>query len=175
MNLEVYQLKSLMKKMDIDDLSILLEDFKCSRSKDSERFLRKSALNHEAKSISRTYLMIDVEGKKIDGYITLAFKCLNVDNPDLDPEVTELMNLKDGIAQAYLVGQVARSDDAVSGLGGQMIDRALDAFTEGNRMFGCRMVRLDCRDELVEYYMTKGFQHIGKNADRDLNQMVTFI
>ena len=74
-------------------------------------------MKHEAKDISRTYLLIDPDEQRILGYFTLALKCLNVNDLDLDPAVIELMNLKDNTAQAYLIGQLARSDDAVPGRG----------------------------------------------------------
>ena len=173
--METYQLNELMGLMDERDLMTLLADFKCSRNRDSERFLRKTALKHERKSISRTYLMIDTDKKKVMGYITLAFKCLSFTETDMDRELIELMNLNEGVAQAYLIGQLARADDATPGSGRKMIDDALNTFSEGKRKFGCRMVRLDCRDELVEYYGSHGFRHVRKNYEKDLNQMATFI
>jgi ribosomal protein S18 acetylase RimI-like enzyme len=161
--------------MDEDELSSLLSRFKCSRNKDSEFFLKKISVKHETKDISRTYLAIDPEKDKISGYFTLALKCLNVDGPDVDPAVVEMMNLKGDVAQAYMIGQLARSDDAMPGLGRSMLDHALKRFSVGKEMFGCRMVRLDCKDELIGYYRSCGFQHIRKNAGRNLNQMAIFI
>ena len=51
----------------------------------------------------------------------------------------------------------------------------MKSFSKGKEMFGCRMVRLDCKDELVRYYESYGFQRIKKNQDKDLNQMAVFI
>ena len=104
-------------------------------------------------------------------------KCLNADglDTDLDPSVVELMNMKDGVAQAYMLGQLARSDDAERGSGRTMLDEALKRFSVGKEMFGCRMIRLDCKDELVDYYRSFKFHYIRKNEERNLNQMATFI
>jgi hypothetical protein len=165
----------MMNNKDRDDILLLLSTFKCSRNKDSEQFLKKTALRHDTKSISRTYLAIDKNVEKILGYFTLAFKCLDVNDENVDPDVTELMNLKENIAQAYLLGQLARSDDAPPGFGKLMLDKALETFSEGRRMFGCNMVRLDCKDELIEYYVSCGFMPIGKNPDMNLNQMAIFM
>jgi len=164
-----------MQELDKDELLAMLSAFKCSRNKDSEYFLKKIALKHEAKGISRTYLVIDREENKIKGYFTLALKCLSMNDDDLDRSVADSMNLRDGIAQAYLIGQLARSDDAVPGLGKQMLDRAVDTFSKGKEMFGCPTVRLDCKDELIHYYGSYGFQRIRKNHEKDLSQMVIFI
>jgi hypothetical protein len=56
-----------------------------------------------------------------------------------------------------------------------MIEHALDAFSKGNEMFGCRVVRLDCRDPLLEYYESCGFTPTGKNHSNALNQMIAII
>ena len=56
-----------------------------------------------------------------------------------------------------------------------MLDSALERFIIGKGMFGCRMVRLDCKDELIGYYERYGFKLIGKNQDKALNQMAVFI
>jgi len=175
MALGIYRLNELMSEMDRNELSSSLSGFKCSRNRDTEFFLKKISLRHEAKDISRTYLMIDPDEKKIKGYFTLAFKCLALGNPDLDPTIIDSMNLKNGIAQAYLIGQLARSDDAEQGLGRMMLGTALETFSEGKKLFGCRMVRLDCKDELIDYYRSHGFQKIGRNAENELNQMAIFI
>ena len=105
----------------------------------------------------------------------MAFKCLNVKNIEVDADITELMNIKDYVAQSYLLGQLTRSDDAERGSGKIMLDEAMKRFSDAKEMLGCRMVRLDCRDELICYYRSQGFQSIGKNADLDLNQMTRFI
>ena len=165
----------MMERMDKNVLSSLLSGFKCSRNKDTERFLRKIAVKHEMKNISRTYLAIDTGSGKILGYFTLAFKCLDVKDADMAADIAEMMNIKDDIAQSYLIGQLARSDDAERGLGKIMLDEAIRTFSKGKELFGCQTVRLDCRDELIDYYRSHNFRHIRKNIDKDLNQMVTFI
>jgi len=117
---------------------------------------------------------MDENLEKILGYFTLAFKCLSVDDSAVDPEIVELMNLKDNIAQAYLLGQLARSDDAPKGLGKLMLGLALKKFITGKEMFGCNMIRLDCRD-LIEYYASHSFVPIGKNREKNLDQMAIFM
>jgi predicted GNAT family N-acyltransferase len=140
-------------------------------------FSKKISTRHDLRDISRTYLLIDDEDdeQRILGYFTLAMKCLSFNETDMDPSVIELMNLNEGVAQAYLIGQLARADDATPGLGRLMLNHALETFSEGKSRFGCRMVRLDCRDELIDYYTSYGFQHIRKNHEKDLNQMAIFI
>jgi len=56
-----------------------------------------------------------------------------------------------------------------------MIDTANNLFFQGDVMFGCRTVRLYCKDELIDYYKGYGFVSIRKNLDNDLTQMICTI
>ena len=108
----------------------------------------------------------------------MAVKCFSVgDEHIISSSVLESLNVNRGVAQSYLLGQVAKADGVEKGLGRKMMDRALLAFSEGNMMFGCRTIRLDCKNEprLVEYYQSCGFVSIGKNRDNALNQMVAIM
>ncbi|MDR2699131.1 MAG: hypothetical protein LBB30_05605, partial [Candidatus Methanoplasma sp.] len=83
----------------------------------------------------------------IKGFYSLAVKCLAIDKQNSIPEeILAQMNVNHGVAQAYLLGQLAKADGVEKGFGRMMIEHALDAFSKGNEMFGCRVVRLDCRD-----------------------------
>ena len=177
MVVKMIQLNELMKERGKNELSSLLTRFKCSRNKDTEDFLKNTSVRHDRRDISRTYLAIDTDDSEqnILGYFTLALKCLTLNESELSPELIKSMNMKQGVAQAYLIGQLARADDAVPGLGKKMLDEAMNAFSWGKSKFGCRMIRLDCKDELIDYYASQGFQIIGKNYDKDLNQMAIFM
>ncbi|MCL2712148.1 MAG: hypothetical protein FWD37_02575 [Methanomassiliicoccaceae archaeon] len=177
MTIGTYQLRDLMNEMDENKLSSLLNSFECTRNKDSENFLKNASKRHDKKDISRTYVMVDFDKNKVFGYYTLAMKCLNVSDidPNLGEEFIRSMNLNDGTAQAFLLGQLARSDEAEKGSGKMMLDHALVILTRIKEKIGCRMVRLDCRDDLIRYYETQGFRRIRKNNEKDLNQMVRFI
>jgi len=51
----------------------------------------------------------------------------------------------------------------------------LELLGEVNSRVGCRVVRLDCRDALIGYYERNGFMKVGRNDERNLNQMVRII
>ncbi len=52
---------------------------------------------------------------------------------------------------------------------------ALSELNIAKSKVGCRMLRLDCHDELVLYYKGLGFKCFCKNEAGTLDQMVTFI
>lgn len=54
--------------------------------------------------------------------------------------------------------------------------KAMDLILEVNSIIGCRVVRLDCKDntKLVDYYTEEGFTVLNKNKN-GLNRMVRII
>ncbi|AIZ56440.1 hypothetical protein Mpt1_c05500 [Candidatus Methanoplasma termitum] len=179
MNLSVRKLDEIRADIGEDDLNNLLSTFKCSAEPAAERFLKKTAIKHDRESISRTYLAVGEDESGLDtikGFFTLAIKCISVEEYDPIPkDILEQMNVNNKIAQAYLLGQLAKADGVEKGFGREMIKRAFHYFAKGNEMFGCRVARLDCRDSLIDYYESCGFTFIRKNFDKELNQMVAII
>ncbi len=172
----------MMLELDEGSIINLFSKFRCSTDPDAEYFLKNRSIEFEKKDVSRTYLLV-TENEKLDhyhihGYFSIAIKCLSLTDPSKIPfKLYELMNVNKGIAQSYLLGQLAKTDGEKKGLGREMIHGALDIFARGNDMFGCRLIRLDCKDQpkLLRYYESCGFISIGKNRDETFNQMVTTI
>lgn len=80
-----------------------------------------------------------------------------------------------GVARSYLLGQLSRSVDAPEGLDSTLIDLAFDLLASAETIVGCRMVRLDCHDELIQYYSEHGFKLITRSEDGTLSQMMAFV
>jgi len=175
-----FSLNKLISEMGEDNVSLLLSTFKCTADADAEYFLKNKAIMHDRDSISRTYLMLDFKHEMtvIKGYFTLTVKCLAVgEKLKIPNKLWKLMNANNGVVQSYLLGQLAKADGTERGFGKAMIERALYNFGEGKTMFGCRTVRLDCKDEpkLMEYYISCGFKFMRMDEKRNLNQMVMII
>jgi len=179
MNLSVKSLNTVMTEIGEENLLDLLLTFKCSAEPAAEHFLNITAIKHDRESISRTYLAIGEDESGVDtvqGFLTIAIKCLSVDEYDPIPkDILMQMNVNNKIAQSYLLGQLAKADGVEKGFGREMIERAFHYFAKGKEMFGCRVVRLDCKDMMIDYYESCGFFFIRKNIDQQLNQMVAII
>jgi hypothetical protein len=165
-----------------ENVRSLISSFKCSLDQDAESFLKDSSIRHEKKGISRTYLLFEKGNSEDDlclaGYYTLAIKCFMVNEERKMPiEMFQKMNVNRGIAQAYLLGQLAKADGVEKGFGRIMMDDIMKIFGTGYRTYGCRTVRLDCKNEpkLIEYYESHGFISLGVNSDNALNQMVVIM
>ena len=176
----IFSLHELLLNWSEERVVSLLSKFTCRAGPDEEDYLKSKSIQHDRNSISRTYLVVEKddskEGYSINGYFTLAVKCLSVKNSDdILIELKDKMNIDRDIAQAYLLGQIARKDDTEKGLGELMLNHAIDLFRKSHEILGCRVVRLDCRDKLVPYYLRHGFSLIGKSKDGTLNQMVIIL
>ena len=131
----------------------------------------------EKRDLSRTYLAIS-DSNTIMGFFTLGLKCIRfTEDSLLSNKVMNECNMEPStkVAQAYLLGQLARSADSPKGFGDILIKDATRVLKTAKAIVGCRMLRLDCVDELVPYYSKHGFIIIRKNIDKDLNQMMVFI
>ena len=152
--------------------------YRAAHESATEAFLRDRAIEMEKRDLSRTYLFLTHDMESVLGYVTLGIKCLRMPDGDiLSDMVRRAMNIdaRTDIAQSYLLGQLSRSVDAPKGTGAALLDLAFEHLDAARREVGCRIVRLDCRDELIPYYAEHGFKPVSKNVDGDLNQMVAFI
>ncbi|MBQ8644560.1 MAG: hypothetical protein IJ469_07885 [Candidatus Methanomethylophilaceae archaeon] len=121
---------------------------------------------------------MDSNGDKIIGYFTIGIKCLQVpDNAPITNSMKKKMNIdgRSKVAQSYLIGQLGRDDDSPKGYGGRLLTEAFHRLHGANTIVGCRMVRVDCSDDLIPYYNRHGFHFILKNEDMNLNQMIASI
>lgn len=102
----------------------------------------------------------------------MAIKCIKI-NEGLGPiELYKLMNINHGIAQSYLIGQLAKADGEPEGMAPTLIKIAISILNKVKEIIGCRIVRLDCEDALVSLYYKNKFELIGKSKESNLNQMV---
>ena len=186
MSFLTFSLSDIISAQGEEPVKSFLSSFKCSLNPEAEEFLKNTSVRHERRGISRTYLMIERDDVGEDftilGYYTLAIKCFVVNEEDEIPrKILTQMNVNRNVAQSYLFGQLAKADGAEKGFGRIMMDHVIKTFETGYRMFGCRTIRLDCRDEpgLVKYYESQGFVSIGRNHDNELpdghNNLITLV
>lgn len=171
-------LKSVLENRGREKVEAMLSEFVPVHNDSSPaQFLREKAIMMELKGLSRTHLAVDNDFRII-GFFTLSMKCMKIPKENLlSNSMLKSMNIESstGVAQSYLLGQICRSADSPSGFGRNLIDRAIELFRICNDNVGCRMIRLDCNDDMVGYYRNCGFKQICKNHDGSLNQMMTLL
>ena len=177
MDYDLIPLLTLLEKYPESDVATKLLGFHCSRDDDRESYLHNKAIPMEKRAMSRTYLAVSKE-HGIVGYFSIGMKCMGVpDDVPISRNLRRKMNINDetGIAQMYLLGQFARSDDSEPGTGSRLLNDALDIIHGAYIAVGCRVIRVDCADDLIPYYESHGFTFINKNEDKNLNRLVVLI
>ena len=177
MNYELYSLRELIENVGEPRTVEVLHRFTCTKDPGLEIFLHRDAIMMEKKALSRTYVAI-ADDDSVVGYFSVGMKCMGVpyDVP-ISGSLRKKLNVNNetGVAQMYLLGQLARSDDSEQGVGAKLLDDALDIIHSAFIAVGCHAVRVDCADDLVHYYRDHGFTFINRNPDDDLNRLVTII
>ena len=175
----IVPLRILLKKYGEDRMTGVLNTYHDCVGSDQESFLKEKAIMMEKKNMCRTYLAIDGDSR-ILGYYSVGLRCMKVpkkkdenDEEMKDDRFTTRMNVdpETRVAQSYLIGQLSRSKDAPKGFGSKLMEDAIRHIMDANLIVGCRLVRVDCDDKLIDYYSRLGFSRIKKNDDGDLNQM----
>ncbi|MBR7152865.1 MAG: hypothetical protein IKD00_03865 [Candidatus Methanomethylophilaceae archaeon] len=172
----VMALSELISLYQERDLDAILSEYRSVRESDTEDFLHIKAIPMEKRDLSRTFIAMTPD-MRILGYVSLSIKCMRIpDDTLLSRNVQRQINVdsRTGVAQSYLIGQLSRSVDAPKGLGAELIRVAMRRIQNSKMNVGCRMVRLDCRDELVPYYQGQGFRMVAHDGN-SLNPMMTLV
>lgn len=177
-NIKMVALAQAMEIFGEEKTQNLLSKYKAVKDSDTEKFLRVSAMPQEKHDSSRTYLAYAKDDLRIVGFVSLCIKSVYIpEKSSLSGSTIRKIDLdtETRMAQSYLLGQLSRSDDAPSGFGKDLMDFAFARLRDAKEIVGCRMVRLDCHDELVPYYTKHGFRPITENKPGTLNQMMALI
>lgn len=113
----------------------------------------------ERKNIARTYLA--VMGGAIAGYFTLSIGCLRVpDDQHISMSLSKKMNIgpDNNVARSYLLGQLGGADYSYKGMGADLLEDAIEIIKRADELVGCRVIRVDCLDELIPYYEQHDFR-----------------
>lgn len=171
-------MSDFLEQLGKEAVSKVLSTFESKIESDTEKFLREKAIEMELRDVSRTYLALSSDGFTVLGFITISIKCLGVPKENLlSGKILKHMNIDGttGVAQSYLIGQLSRSKDSPSGFGEVLIDAALQHIRIAKVHVGCRLVRLDCHEELIGYYEKYGFKLVSDNQKGSLYQMLMVI
>jgi len=174
----IVSLGTLLKKHEKKEVEEILSTF-VPVYKDSTpaEFLYRRAIIMEQKDLSRTYIATS-SNMEIFGFFTLGIKCLRIhEGNQLSKTMLRNMNIEEstGVAQSYLLGQLCRAEGSEAGFGTILMEEALKMARICMEIVGCRMIRLDCSDDMVRYYTKAGFKIIGRNPEGNLNQMMSFL
>ena len=173
---KILNLSALLSLLSEGDVTKVLLSYNPANGLEHDDFLVNKAIMMEKKQECRTYIAVDTESYDILGYFSLAMRCLEIpDDCGLSNSMLKKINRsEEKVSQAYLLGQLSRCKH-MKGFGKVLLNEAMARIKEANAIIGCKLVRIDCDDRLVQYYEGLGFFWVKKNDDKDLNQMITII
>lgn len=171
----VVPLRELIDALSPERLSEIMSTFSCKKDGDVESFLKEKAIVQEKKNVSRTYLIFSINPTELMAYFTVAISNMDVSDLRCSKNIEQKMNINKGSAQCYLLGQLGKCDEAPKGIGKFAMDQAMDRIIAANLNVGCRLLRVDCKDALMNYYLENGFTIARRNKDDDLLQMIRII
>jgi hypothetical protein len=164
-DLVLTSLQEQFKQDGQEPLERKIEGFSCAKDPDVESFLKKNAINYERTGLSRTYLyFVDSSTKThIVAYFSVAISATSFQGISRSRKEKVLgfkpgRNTKDHFG-GILIAQLARSDMfGQSDInGGKMIDDAENIIEQGRYFLGGKIVYIDCKAPLIEFYQENGY------------------
>lgn len=158
----IYPLSIVIRGRDEAGIVKALSRFSCDKDSDVKNFLVQKSISHEKENLTRTYLCFD----KIDGLTDLVgFYSIAVKPFFFNQEISKrkrriVAHSPSDFVPAFLIGQLARSDKAPKGIGAFLLNSAIASIKVAQRHVGGVFVYLDCKEELVPYYMGHGFKEL---------------
>ena len=180
----VFPLRKIIEEYEtIDKASFegALSSFSCQKDLEVQTFLQNKAVDFENAKQTSTFLLFNDDASKngvlqLDGYFSLALKVFSFSADISNRQRRSLSGKSEREVPAYLIGQLARDDNAPRGTGKELIHTAIQYIRNAQFYVGGRIVYLDCKDALKSYYENYGFRYIQKSArDPQLNQMYLII
>jgi hypothetical protein len=171
-DLVLIPLQERIKDDDPGLLDIKISEFSCSKDLDVESFLKERSIRYERTGLSRTYLYIirGLAKVSIAAYFSVAITSTDFEGISRSRRAKVLggkpgRNTKDHFG-GILIAQLARSDsfDPSDINGREMILDAEKVIEHGRRYLGGKIVYLDCREPLIDFYRGNGYELVSNEV-----------
>ena len=164
MDYSITNLSEYLEAFGEENYNKLVADFFCVKDPEIESYIKRTALDHNNKALSRTYLLISDDNKLL-AFFTLALKSL-----DLAEQVSPTQRKKLTGSQTndmkhiptFLIGQLGKNSaiakkDSVSGK--ELLQIAINTIRRAYNLVGGRMILVECSQTefLIRFYETHGF------------------
>ena len=167
----------VLKESNVDFVRKSLENFSCPYNADVEDFIRNKAIEFSRQRLASVWLVL--ASYKSDlvavGYFALASKYTHIDLKNLSSRLKRRLKrfvsydreIGKFLLAAPLIGQLGKNysngyDELITG--DELLKIACDTVAEGQKIFGGRIVYLECEDipALINFYERNGFVQFGK-------------
>jgi hypothetical protein len=164
-NLILTPLQEQIKRDKSGLLDQMIEEFSCVKDSDVEAFIKEKSIRYERSGLSRTYLYITQDGENtgIVAYFSVAITSTDFEGISKSRKAKVLggkpgRDTKDHFG-GILIAQLARGDafDSSDINGREMILDAEKIIDQGRYYLGGRIMYLDCREPLIDFYRESGY------------------
>ena len=167
-------LSQMMRRWSPEVVGKYLSQFECDRDRDLALFLHDRAIEFEKRDLARTFLL--VREKQIIGYFSLANTVLEIrEEWPVSNTLKKKMNAVGGPSAAFLIGQMCKANGVVDKIGPVMIEMALMMFDGVREICGGRVVCVDCKGDLLEFYKKNGFKIINGPSEEGLYRLALLL
>lgn len=173
-------LQDVSEEMGTEQLESIISDFLCPYNADVEDFLRWKAIEFSKQRISSTYLVFASYQKQpvLVGYFAITQKYFHINlnqrgtiGSRLRKRIHKFATYDEELCRhiivSPLIGQLGKNynhgyDSLITG--DELLKIACDVVREGQRIFGGKLVYLECEDvpALLRFYENNGFVSFGK-------------
>ena len=183
-----YSMPELFDKYDINNIQKRLEDFRCSKNNEVQKYLLNNSIEFTKKHQAITYLVYD-NNDNLSAYFTLTIKPISINiesisNTSLNRilRISEVDSINKTInPAAYLIAQLGKNDNSDINIDDifEIIDYYINEFQNG-----CggvvEFLESENNEKLIALYQNKGFKifNIRKSKsgeERKLVQMYRLI
>lgn len=151
--------------------------FSCKKDPELETFIKKKSIDFELMNLSRTFILFNNTSTDIDGFFSLSIRTLVLDN-SISSTKKKLLSKHNNVqyVSGFLIGQLARNDNAAKGTGKKLVLEAIKKIKEAQINVAGRFIYLDCKSCLQFYYESLGFTFLQKNKNNaDYIQMYSIL
>ncbi|MBQ7217441.1 MAG: hypothetical protein IJS39_15820 [Synergistaceae bacterium] len=167
------------------DLSL----FSCPPSPKIENFIRNRAIDFARRKISITYIVNDLEGCEILGFVTLAHKAVMIPPHNLSNTSRKRLErfarfdkpTGQYMASAFLIAQLGKNyavDNGKRISGAELLSIANDILTDVQHLIGGGVIYLDSEDtqKLMQFYEHEAFYKFGERySDEEEQRYIQYL
>lgn len=183
--LRIDQVLSLIPE---EEFTQMLDEFRCPRNHDIERFLTESALEFTRKKVSITYLVFGDTIDELLGFYSIGLKVIDLDKVNVSKsklKKVQRLATRDGqadsyFAPAYLIAQLAKNFNSEMNKrlsGGELLGLAAKTIEDAVEIVGGTTVILEAspNEKLLDFYHHNRFTVFGERTTGEGDRLVQLL
>lgn len=181
-NKVITSIDELMELYDGDQSKIdfLFSNFSCVKNNDVEKYLKNTAIEHNKQSITKTYLIIEVNDNntsiKVVAFFTLLNKVVKIKSSKISKsqlrklQKFSLLDTENIYIPTFFIAQLGKNDSEENFSGIDILDIIDDTFKKYKTIINGKTIFLHSinAEKVSKFYTDNGFKHLIMQGDLEL-------